>query len=660
MAAGTRSGSSIRGSHSLLAFGMIAVVIIVAAPSVGATPRTHAGSAPWAASSRMVRSGSEPSHDPVGGINSTFNWSWSLLSTPSLGNVSAAGLAADGGTGLAVLFGGMLPSGGLTNSTYLYNESKNTWTPLSSSGAPSPRSDVSMASDPQTGAAVVFGGLADPAKGQPNVDNGTYRFNFATHAWTLAPRGLAPRPREDAAFAIDPSAGVGLLFGGWDPDYGGVGVLTYSDTWELNLSSLRWTNVTAATGISPPPMHGSSLVWDPAAAVFYMVGGCFPCTPAMWSFNPGTLHWALVTTTGVVPSGRMNAAWMWDPDQNVGLLYGGTAGASPLNDTHVFNATNDTWLLLPSTPFPSGRAFAAVDWLSSANNATGLVVGGNTSHGPTSEIWRLAPTATLSVNVNSAVTGAGIGRAGVTINNGTVYSTGPTGQLNLSQVSPTEAIVNVTAPGFATASRALWISPGLATTLTFALAPIPPGNVDVHILGPGGQGLVGATVNLLVRGLLLVAPALLTNAFGFANYSKVPAATGTIQVVASGYHLLNASAVFPSALTARYTLTPSPLAQLHIAAIGVVESQVLPLVGVSIFLNSTALGVTASNGWLNTTVNVTGRMQVTVNATGFDPGSSNVTIPYSGIRYVNLTLIAEPLAHLAILVEAAATGLAIG
>ena len=226
--------------------------------------------------------------------NASTLLTWTEVSSQAPANSTGAGLAADG-RAEAIRFGGVT-AGELTNQTLEYDESTDQWSFLTEAHAPSPRAGLALAADGATGTAVLFGGTTNQATGASVND--TWVFDFASGSWTNLSKLSAPAPREQAAFAIDPSLGLGLLFGGWDPDFQGTGEVTYSDTWELNLTTDNWTRVVIAAGSGPPAVHGAMMDWDPSAGEFDLFGGCYPCSNDLWQFDPVSGTWTEAAAAG--------------------------------------------------------------------------------------------------------------------------------------------------------------------------------------------------------------------------------------------------------------------------------------------------------------------------------------------------------------------------
>lgn len=578
-----------------------------------------------------------------GPANSSSLLAWTLLSNRTPGNVSGAGLAADSTLAEAVQFGGATPSG-LTNETEVYDETTDQWTVLSdgtgSSPAPSPRTGLSLAGDPSTGVAVLFGGETNETSGLSAND--TWVFDFANGSWTNVSSSSGPAPREDAAFAISPTLGVGLLFGGWNPDYQGTGEVTFSDTWELNLTTYHWTRVSVAAGSGPPALRGAMMDWDVAAGTFDTFGGCYPCTSTLWQFDPGAGEWAEEPSpSGTIPAPRMQGVWSYDPFLGADVLFGGTNGVSDFADTSLFFPPDNDWSTQSASGVPA-RFAASADWLDVAGNETLLMTGGNAGGTPFNGSWRLASTATLSVEVVNASDGSPIASAAVAAEPRASQTTNVEGYVNLTAFPSEEVALGVTAAGYAGNSSAFWLPPGTTTTVVVGLVGVAPATVDALVSNSTGTPLMGALVNLSLGGHLL-APGQRTNPTGWANFSGIPATEGEATAWAPGYHTGGRVALFASGeiVVVQLTLLALPLLEVHVTGL-LPNGTVVPLANSSISLDGRFLGLTSGNGDLTTSTTAVGKQVLATSAPYFAPNTTTVELPVSGPVPAAVELTSDP------------------
>ena len=566
-------------------------------------------------------------------------------------------MAADPAGDQVVLFGGE-PTGVLSNATQVYNESTDTWRSVGTGVAPSPRASFAIGADVLARVAVIFGGVVNATTGR--VDNQTWLYHFASGTWTNVTTSVAPPARENAAFAVNSTGGYALLFGGTNPEFSPTSSLTYRDLWEFNFTTDRWSQL-APAGPRPPALQGAMLTQDTATGEFLLYGGCYPCSSDVWGFRLATGWSEAPSANGTVPAPRESGAWSWDPVDRVAVLFGGTNGTGMFNSTFEYLPGSNSWVEQTPTRSPSSRSDAAAAWLDVPGNETLLLSGGGGPAPIGPNLWRLAPTANLSVIVENASSGLPIAGARVLLGGSSVGLTDPTGDLSLPQVNPTETILNISHLGYADAQRAFWLSPASSTYEMFALAPVPPARVSVQVVENGtGVPVKGASVSLSVDGFSM--PAGTPGGSGFVNFTGVPSAqpAPTATVTATAPLNYSGSTTFflqpNSTVQVQLALVPYPV--LHLAVNGVLAiATVVPVQNANITENGASLGRTNGEGWLNRTSLVPGgNVTLAVTAEGFSPVTAAVSLPSTGVFTTTFHLIGLPYGQLFVTVHDATTG----
>ncbi len=293
-----------------------------------------------------------------GGIadNATYlgdTWLWNGTNwenaTPSAPGSSpparrGASMAFDPATGDAVLFGG--DASGVTNQTWTWNGS--TWTEEFPTTSPSPRMDSSMAYDPVTGDIVLFGGENSAMAGLSD----TWLWNGSdwTEALTTGPAG-----RLDAPMAYDKATGEVVLFGG-ETAITNAGSLL-DDTWDWTGSG--WTEQSPSS--SPPPSAGGSMTYDSATGSMLLFGGSTAyqgngLINSVWGWNGA--NWMLQSPT-TSPPARLDASMTFDESKNRIVLFGGDPGSSAETGQLLGPFLGDTWTYFTPAP-PSGPVITSV------------------------------------------------------------------------------------------------------------------------------------------------------------------------------------------------------------------------------------------------------------------------------------------------------------
>ena len=574
---------------------------------------------------------------------------WSQVASPPTGFGSGGGLVANSSSGTAISFGG-INGGVLTNTTFAYSEAANIWSPVATSPAPSPRTDFSFAVDSATGTAVLFGGTTNLTTHA--VSNQTWTYNLASAQWTAVVGGPAPAAREAAAFAIVPTLGVGLLYGGWNLNYSERGSLTYSDLWEFNLSTGSWTNVTVA-GPRPPALEGAAMVWDPTTGRVEMFGGCYPCSASVWELDPVALTWSENPPAAGPPAGRAAASWAYDPTLSADLLFGGTNGQTTFGDTLLYFPMNNTWVPQGLPPSPGARSNAGSAFLDTPNNQTLLVAGGESGATSFTDLWRLSTTANVSLRVvNASSPTSPLAGAEVFFGGSNAGSTDVAGDLNLSQVGVVGTPLNVTdVPWYFPSNQTVWLAPGAPATLTVELTPEPLGTVHAQVNASTGGGLVGANANLSIDAVQVNPVPAVTNATGAASFFGVPPGFANVTTELSEWRPANGTATeLPGGvLNVTVEVFPDPI--VTVTTLGRLPGGLTPALGsVAVYLNSEELGVSSTSGVVSNATSVFGPALLVAEVVGFLPVSQAITVPFTGYVNATLYLTSEPYGLLAVTV----------
>jgi len=168
---------------------------------------------------------------------------------------------------------------------------------------------------------------------------------------TPTPIGLCdagpPPPRQDYAAGWDNSGRKLYVFGGTDSKT----AASYNDLSAYSAITNAWTMIAPATPVIPTGRYGASSVWDPGQNVLLVFGGMSGAGPYarftddVWAYAPATNTWANLSPNGApgAPSPRAHAAAAWDASNGRLLIFGGQT-----NDLYPSTLTNDLWAFTPS------------------------------------------------------------------------------------------------------------------------------------------------------------------------------------------------------------------------------------------------------------------------------------------------------------------------
>ncbi len=301
------------------------------------------------------------------GIQLLSSTSWSELSpTTSPQPRSVPNLCCDIARRELFLFGGSLASGQILNDFWKWDGA--TWTKLSSENAPPARYSASMEYDPVSGKVVLFGGYSTAG-----LLADTWLWDGTE--WTELSTDMAPNPRYMASLAIDPTSGKLLLFGGM----GLAGC--NNDTWLFTGST--WQEIIPQN--SPPPRAAASMSMHGSSELLILscgLGQDFNYRKDTWIWNGS--DW---TQGEDLPgSARGGACCTYDPIRDAVILFGGTTRGSMLNDTYSFDGTS--WTEIATTTTPSPRSFSSLSYDLSSQQ---LILFGGTlpTNAPINETWMI-------------------------------------------------------------------------------------------------------------------------------------------------------------------------------------------------------------------------------------------------------------------------------
>lgn len=292
-----------------------------------------------------------------------------------------------------IVWGGNTASlGSPTNTGARYDPGTDTWTPISTSGAPTARSGHAAV---WTGAEmIVWGGL-----GTFTPVNTGGRYDPATNTWKpMSTRG-APTPR------INHTAiwtGTEMIVWG-----GGSLFSSTNDGARYNPATDQWTPITLTNAPSPRSAH--SAVWTGAEMIVWggtVSGSVRTNTGAR--YNPGTDTWTPLSTTGA-PSERATHTAVWTGTEMIvwgGL--GGGSGVNPFNSGGRYDPVTNTWKATSTVNAPDARTGHTAVW----TGTTMIVWGGLGLTGLTNSGGRYDP-ATNSW-ADTLTTSAPTGRTGHT------------------------------------------------------------------------------------------------------------------------------------------------------------------------------------------------------------------------------------------------------
>ncbi len=270
-------------------------------------PRVYHGLA-YSGCGSVLLHGGQPS------LEDTWTWdgtAWTPVPGANGPHRLGFGMDYDSDRHVVVLFGGY--NGVWMNDTWEWSCQTQAWAPVTTNGAPSPRTDVEMAYDPSRGVMVLFGG-----SDQFGLLGDTWEYDGATATWTQRCAPCSPPPRRFHGMAYTGCGSV-LMHAG-EP--------SLEDTWKWDGST--WTLLPDANG---PHRLGFGMVYDSGRDLVVLFGGYNGVwMNDTWEWDCQTQTWTQVATDGAPPP-RSDVAMAYDLSRSVSVIFAGSDQSGSLGDT---------------------------------------------------------------------------------------------------------------------------------------------------------------------------------------------------------------------------------------------------------------------------------------------------------------------------------------
>lgn len=307
--------------------------------SVSGAPAGRIGhTAVWSGSQMLVWGGFYSSAGNVfypngGRYNAAVN-TWSALSTTGAPVNRRFHTSVWTGSEM-IVWGGEHNTSSSVGSGGRYNPATDTWAAVSAIGAPAGRKDHTAV---WTGSEmIIWGGTV---AGIP-AGNGA-RYNPTTNTWTAITTAGAPSPRATHT-AVWTGSGM-IVWGGTGPGASASTGAIYAP------ATNSWTAVNQ-TGAPPALRGGHQAVWTGSEMIVWgdllISGGV---TTGGGRYSPSTNSWTAVTTTGA-PEARYAASTIWTGNDMI--LFGGHRSAPPsgyVNETFRYTPVGEELFITRAVP----------------------------------------------------------------------------------------------------------------------------------------------------------------------------------------------------------------------------------------------------------------------------------------------------------------------
>ncbi len=289
-------------------------------------------------------------------------------------------LALDTANNKLVVFGGRDGSKTLGD-TWVYDLTANLWREVKPATAPEARFGHAAAFDPRSRRVLIFAGQAG------GFFNDVWAFDAAQETWQkLEPKGTSPVARYGTSAVVDTRRNLLIITHGFASG-------RFDDTFALALATNTWAQLQPVDG-QPLKRCLHESVYDARSDRMILFGGCSlgfgPCPQGdLWSLDVSGKDWNEVSPTRIKPSPRSNPALIGDGNGRL-ILFGGNTSDGPSGDLWSLDIASGEWTALtPAGGAPSARYSHDAAWNPAAKQV--IVFGGRGSAGALNDMWLLTP-----------------------------------------------------------------------------------------------------------------------------------------------------------------------------------------------------------------------------------------------------------------------------
>ena len=274
------------------------------------------------------------------------------------------------------------------NSGATYDSSTDTWSQMTTSGAPAPFAFMSGA---WGGSRFVVWGGADPLTFLPS--NTGSRYDPATDTWLAMTTTGAPSARYGHS-----ATGIGtkiIFWGGHD------GTVYVNSGGQYDPTADSWSTITTAS--APVGRANHNTVWTGTRLLIWSGDDSSSCLNSGGRYDPVGNAWQSITTTGA-PAARCGGTTVWTGSKMI--LWGGSSsygGTNWVQSGGQYDPTANNWSATTTTGAPSARGEHTAVWSGTkmivwGGESAGLFQDTGASYDPTANSW----VATTLTNVAKA------------------------------------------------------------------------------------------------------------------------------------------------------------------------------------------------------------------------------------------------------------------
>ena len=340
-----------------------------ALPTAGAPAARQQHTAVWSGSEMIVWGGTWATLDASGGRYNPATNTWMPMQTTGAPAGRAGHVAVwNSGSSEMIAWGGEAAAG-VVNTGGRYNPAANAWSTITTTGAPSARTQHTAVVTTD-GQVIVWGGRGNNAT---PVSNTGARFFVSANGWLGMTTTGAPAPRIDHTAVW---TGTEMIV------WGGFNTSPLGDGARYRPSTDSWATMTATNAPSARRQHVAA--WTGSEMIVWGGNGTAGQVNDGARYNPMTDAWTPMTT--LAPQARSGATAQLGSGEV--LIFGGSNGTTVVNTGGRYSLGMDAWAGTALTGAPSARDHHAMVW----TGADLIVWGGaNATGGPLGDGARFRP-----------------------------------------------------------------------------------------------------------------------------------------------------------------------------------------------------------------------------------------------------------------------------
>jgi len=240
----------------------------------------------------------------------TWSYAGPLAPSPSARMLHA--MAYDAESDRVILFGGLVEGWGSSDETFVYDVASNRWTNMNPASHPAARYRAGMVYDSASDRVILFGG-----DGGGSRLSDTWAYDYNSNTWSQRYPSVSPSARSDLGIAYDEELDRTVVFGG-TPGFGMLG-----DTWAYDYVSNTWTNMDPTSG--PRARIGTGMAYDSESHRILLFGGeCCAFEPVgeTWSYDWYDNTWENLNPYWN-PGVLSRSSFVYDSRADLLVLFGG-------------------------------------------------------------------------------------------------------------------------------------------------------------------------------------------------------------------------------------------------------------------------------------------------------------------------------------------------